>query len=146
VADLNSLGNYGTAATERDGLLEVGVTQDSQVAATQQARLADASKKASSLDGTVLGTSGVKFNLNPLAIGPTPPPAYQQPDTAAHPNGASVTIENVRNPLQITSPLPRYSQPGTAAPPPPAPGQLSTMSYGSIGTSGAVRADGSRIF
>src|SRR5579863_8309349 len=139
MADLNSLGSYGTAATERDGLLDAGVTNDSQVLNTRAARLAASQKMAGSLDNTPLGTTATKINGNPLAIGPTPAAPFIQPDSgprAANP-AVSVQVESVKNPLQIAAPLPRYQQPGVAAPPAPVAGQLSTMSYGSIGTSSA---------
>jgi hypothetical protein len=72
---------------------------------------------------------------------------YVQPDyrVPAAP-GVSVQVESERNPLNVSWPIAKFTQSGTGAPPAPVAGQLTTTSYGSIGVSGAVRADGSRIF
>jgi hypothetical protein len=72
---------------------------------------------------------------------------YIQPDYRI-PTGPGVTVqvENTKNPLIITGPQVAYTQPGISAPPGPVAGQLSTTSSGSVGTSTAIRADGSKIF
>jgi|HubBroStandDraft_6_1064221.scaffolds.fasta_scaffold07177_11 hypothetical protein len=74
-------------------------------------------------------------------------PNYVQPDfrNPVTP-GVTVQVENNKNPLNVTAPQTASVQPGTSAPAAPVAGQLSTTSPGSIGTSGAVRADGTRIF
>jgi|HubBroStandDraft_1064217.scaffolds.fasta_scaffold1637760_2 hypothetical protein len=72
---------------------------------------------------------------------------YQQPDyrVPAAP-GVSVQVETIRNVLQTTAPVPAaaYVQPGVAAPAAPVANQLTGR--GGVGISGAVRADGSKIF
>jgi len=137
-----------TVQSEATALLEAGITQQSREAATAASRAAKATAIADSLSGTTLGSSSTKLNANPLGIGPTPAPPFVQPGTAnPTPNAAvGVQVEANHNPLKIVAPLPAYVQPGQAAPPAPVSGQLSGSIPGMLGTSGAVRADGTRIF
>jgi hypothetical protein len=138
---LTNMDPINTAASAADALLEVGITQEGQSAKTAAARLAGAAKMEAQLDGTSLGARP-RLSLNPLQVGPVSAPNYIQPNTGSPAAGASVQIENNKNPLNITGPQTRYTQPGTSNPPAPVSGQLSTMSYGSIGTSKITHADG----
>lgn len=132
-----------TDAGNRAAMLEAGVTQASVTASTQAARKAGAAAMEEKLDGTSLGVNP-RISLNPLGLGPVAATPFIQPGTGnpAAP-GVSVQTEGKLNPLGINAPVAKYVQPGIGAPPPPAVGQLSIMSYGSIGTSKITHADGS---
>lgn len=147
MADLNSLGTYDTTAQTNNDLLEIGITQASQTASQQAGRESASSMKASSLDGTVLGTTPSKIFQNPMNLGPTSPAWKETPDyrvPTVNP-AVSVQVEAVKNPLGINAPVAKYTQPGgTDKPPAPVAGQLSTE-RGSIGASHITRADGTVV-
>jgi len=133
-----------TDANARNSLLaEAGVTQATVAASVAASRAAGSAAIADSLNKTPLGTNP-GAHLNPLHIDGSPKANYMQPNSSnPTPTAATVQVENVKNPLRIVAALPVYSQPGVAAPPAPVAGQLSTLSYGSIGVSKITLADGS---
>jgi hypothetical protein len=142
-AQLNGLQDYGSDAQTRDGLLDAGITQTGESAKVEAGRMTSSQSISDSLNNTPLGTKPATFQ-NPLQIGATPSPAAAQPDYRVPSTpGVTVMVEAPRNPLGVSGPLVPFVQPGVAAPPPPVAGQLSTMSYGSIGTSKITHADGS---
>jgi len=141
---LTNIDTIDTDASNREAMAQAGITQASVSASVAASRAAGAAAIEVSLAGTPLGGKSAGAHLNPLHIDGNAKANYQQPDSSnPTPNAATVQVENNHNPLKIVAPLPAYSQPGTGAPAPPLVGQLSTLSYGSIGTSKITLADGS---
>lgn len=137
---LTNMDPINSAASARDALLEIGITQESQSAQTAAARKAGAAKMEVQLDGTPLGKNP-RLSANPLNIGPVATPNYIQPNTAAPaPSAATVQTENHRNPLNVVGPQVPYVQPNNPAPPPVA-GQLSSQPS-CLGASKITHADG----
>jgi hypothetical protein len=144
--DYNGLGTYPNTETVSAAMLEAGATQDATSKNTDARRMTSGQSISDSLNNTPLGTLP-RSSLNPLQLGPVGAPWKEHPDYRNPTTDPKVGVqtEGKRNPLGVNGPLPVFSQPGVAAPPPPVAGQLSTMSYGSIGTSKRTNADGSVV-